>query len=60
MLYVSEIRQITRYNRIAIVTDTDTGEEVGRLTFGDSVSNERVRWIAPLLITNKNKKGKSK
>lgn len=56
MLYVSEIQQVTQYTRLAIVTDSDTGEEVGRQLFGDSISERWVREMAPLIITKPKKK----
>lgn len=55
MLYVSEIQQVTRYKRIAVVSDRDTGEVVGSMTFGDSVSDRWVREMAPFLVKKSKK-----
>lgn len=55
MLYVSDIQQVTAYIRIAVVSDRETGREVGRITFGDSVSERRVREMAPFLVKKSKK-----
>ncbi|WP_181153263.1 hypothetical protein [Paenibacillus sp. AR247] len=55
MLYVSEIQQVTPYIRIAVVSDRETGEVVGSIRFGDSVSERRVREMAPLLVKKSKK-----
>lgn len=55
MLYVSEIKQLTLYTREAVVSDRGTGEVVGSITFGDSVSERRVREMAPFLVKKSKK-----
>lgn len=55
-LYVSEIQQVTQYTRLAVVSDSDTGEVVGSITFGDSISDRRVREMAPLIVKPKRRK----
>lgn len=55
MLYVSEVQHVTPYIRIAVVSDRDTGEVVGSIRFGDSISERRVREMAPFLIKKSKK-----
>lgn len=54
-LYVSEIQQVTQYKRLAVVSDGDTGEVVGSITYGDSVSDGWVHLMAPSLVKPKKK-----
>lgn len=57
MLFVSGIESINPYKKLVTVVDTETGEVVGQVTYGDSVSERHMRMMAPSLIT-KSKRNK--
>lgn len=56
-LYVSEITPISRYKRRVVVSDTESNK-MYEMFYGEDVSNDWIRKMAPMLAAKTGRKRK--